>query len=59
MAFSSILLVVQKNQRSSKSIIAFLASRILHTIFSQYGVGRVETLTSILLSEKSREYFPS
>jgi hypothetical protein len=60
MAFSRILLEVQKNHNSSKSIIDFFESSILQTAFSQYGVGKVETLTSILFqSSHFREYFQS
>jgi hypothetical protein len=50
---------VQKKPKSSKSIIALLASSILETIFSQYLVGKVETLTSIFLCSNFNSYFQS
>gem|GEM_PF-1204127 len=57
--FSIILFAVQKNQSSSKLTILFFESSILHTAFSQYFVGSIETLISSFLSSIFIEYFQS
>jgi len=58
-AFSIILLLVQKNHKSSKLTIAFELSKSLETTFSQYFVGKVETLTSNFFSQESPFNFTS
>ncbi|MDP2396647.1 MAG: hypothetical protein Q8S84_04370 [bacterium] len=58
-AFSIILLVVQKNHNLSKSTMELVLSRILHTTFSFVPTGSVDTLTSISLESITSEYFQS